>query len=164
MLIMAFGVADDFNPRSPHGERQAVLIASTCCLVFQPTLPARGATEMEQEYIYDANDFNPRSPHGERPVPRHVRVSAVLISTHAPRTGSDGASRINSSKVSAFQPTLPARGATERVVVRAAKPMPFQPTLPARGATPRPGGDEGRREISTHAPRTGSDALLKISL
>ena len=110
MLIMAFGVADDFNPRSPHGERQAVLIASTCCLVFQPTLPARGATEMEQEYIYDANDFNPRSPHGERPVPRHVRVSAVLISTHAPRTGSDGACSSTGGETNAISTHAPRTG------------------------------------------------------
>ena len=34
----------DFNPRSPHGERQYVRIAGDVPIGFQPTLPARGAT------------------------------------------------------------------------------------------------------------------------
>ena len=36
----------------------------------------------------------------------------------------------------------------------------FQPTLPARGATGWCWHDFRRKEISTHAPRTGSDCLL----
>ena len=35
----------------------------------------------------------------------------------------------------------------------------FQPTLPARGATPRDATHLHQHHISTHAPRTGSDAL-----
>ena len=34
----------DFNPRSPHGERLAMLWTSVDGGQFQPTLPARGAT------------------------------------------------------------------------------------------------------------------------
>ena len=44
MLIMAFGVADDFNPRSPHGERRQDAQQRMTAGAFQPTLPARGAT------------------------------------------------------------------------------------------------------------------------
>ena len=59
---------DDFNPRSPHGER--------------PVRP--------HVYRQGVGDFNPRSPHGER----HAYLSRLLnltpISIHAPRTGSDG--------------------------------------------------------------------------
>ena len=100
-----------FNPRSPHGERRCrcknvlrrnfisthaprtgsdvAIRASMANLdLFQPTLPARGATFSEEEaaaYIIfqptlpargatrtgcagvcDAGHFNPRSPHGER--------------------------------------------------------------------------------------------------
>ena len=36
----------------------------------------------------------------------------------------------------------------------------FQPTLPARGATHRAVGDARLIHISTHAPRTGSDAVF----
>ena len=148
-------------------------------MVFQPTLPARGATL-----------------DGVRHQPYHY------ISTHAPRTGSDAIVTPAAAAQYQFQPTLPARGATSfRQPLRDGKPFQptlpargatgfadsifgvfqFQPTLPARGATttdfipftaenhfnPRsPHGErqQGRRcrsrhsDISTHAPRTGSDA------
>ena len=58
---------DDFNPRSPHGERQV-------------NLPTRLACK---------GNFNPRSPHGERPLSRFKSSGYIDISIHAPRTGSD---------------------------------------------------------------------------
>ena len=101
------------------------------------------------------------------------------ISTHAPRTGSDDKAKTVFSPENLFQPTLPARGATIPVHAVIFDKI-FQPTLPARGATsgrgrgdppaghfnPRsPHGERRHREthrqhhkeISTHAPRTGSD-------
>ena len=36
-------------------------------LVFQSTLPARGATEADDFQVPYFEHFNPRSPHGERP-------------------------------------------------------------------------------------------------
>ena len=123
----------NFNPRSPHGERPAQ----------HPDSPARG-------------HFNPRSPHGERPEKPPAAHQPPEISTHAPRTGSDGrrerpktatkkisthAPRTGSDVVrltpfsaDKFQPTLPARGATA-FCSAAALGAAFQPTLPARGAT-----------------------------
>ena len=58
-------------------------------VIFQPTLPARGATTGKLELHFD------------KP-----------ISTHAPRTGSDSAAVKPNSYAAKFQPTLPARGAT----------------------------------------------------
>ena len=58
-----------------------------------------------------------------------------MISTHAPRTGSDATVSGMTAEEFKFQPTLPARGATDvslQVVVYSGL---FQPTLPARGAT-----------------------------
>ena len=100
---------------------------------FQPTLPVRGATE-----AFSCEDINP------------------IISTHAPRAGSDGRSfhsGINSSNFNprspcgerlfpvprpfitiVFQPTLPVRGAT-RNKYQPKDYILFQPTLPVRGAT-----------------------------
>ena len=79
---------NDFNPRSPHGERpvlapdhnkhftfQSTLPArgATICWrklspakSFQSTLPARGATRTHLPTVIFPEDFNPRSPHGER--------------------------------------------------------------------------------------------------
>ena len=55
-----------------------------------------------------------------------------------------------------FQPSLPARGATdENCDVRAA--AIFQPSLPARGATAEKIQKMAERGISTLAPREGSD-------
>ena len=102
----------DFNPRSPHGER----------------LPIARCARSRSVY------FNPRSPHGERPVVGVADGVAAVISTHAPRTGSDARRRPREIAVDKFQPTLPARGATITTAVRAT-PAIFQPTLPARGAT-----------------------------
>ena len=79
-------------------------------------------------------NFNPRSPHGER------------------RNAVGGG-----KECLKFQPTLPARGATMADEWKAWAEE-FQPTLPARGATPFT--DCIKRyytNISTHAPRTGSD-------
>ena len=103
--------AADFNPRSPHGERRISFAGSPQRHLFQPTLPARGATTVN-ERIYDVqqdfnprsphgerrrqewtylrrNDFNPRSPHGERQQIASGVHKHAHISTHAPRTGSD---------------------------------------------------------------------------
>ena len=81
--------------------------------------------------------FNPRSPHGERLLLSGRIALLDLISTHAPRTGSDKMRHTSAARLHLFQPTLPARGAT----------------LPAIGETVV-------ITISTHAPRTGSDAFL----
>ena len=124
---------DNFNPRSPHGERRV-----------------RGCTTSPKIY------FNPRSPHGERRAGNHqkqaekafqstlpargatcgstVTVEAVLISIHAPRTGSDRSASLSATSTCAFQSTLPARGATPSFISPCVV-KGFQSTLPARGAT-----------------------------
>ena len=65
-LCTPHGEEGNFNPRSPHGERQ-------------------GAVRAAAEWRY----FNPRSPHGERPDWYAMMRPARMISIHAPRTGSD---------------------------------------------------------------------------
>ena len=146
----------DFNPRSPHGERHDNHVVSCQHCQFQPTLPARGATVLTNISVKTGEDFNPRSPHGERLVSysahsfaistfqptlpargataRFINRHAVrLISTHAPRTGSDK--------------LLPSPSHCRNISTHA----------------PRTGSDCKRAvhcqhgSISTHAPRTGSD-------
>ena len=102
--------ASNFNPRSPHGERpdgdaQAPprkISTHAPRTGSDPGTP--GGTE-EQKY------FNPRSPHGER----RRRVQRLPFrqnfnprSPHGERQAKRGESRGRH----AFQPTLPARGAT----------------------------------------------------
>ena len=125
--------------------------------VFQPTLPARGATLL----AFDMETTRLISTHAPRTGSDRKILSATcgcIISTHAPRTGSDGAlygggrnrgyfnprsphgerpgSEQNKQWLKEFQPTLPARGATQSRRRRPAVSR-FQPTLPARGATYR---------------------------
>ena len=144
-----------FNPRSPHGERLCFSSAS-------------------KRSFY----FNPRSPHGERLLRVGVVRKGDGISTHAPRTGSDRPTSSGQGKPARFQPTLPARGATDwrgrhrrcgafqptlpargATFSNGATPsgVLFQPTLPARGATRCTTRTSTLWRISTHAPRTGSD-------
>ena len=123
-----------FNPRSPHGERHPQTLMDFTPVPFQSTLPARGATNGISRYSMP-----------------------LLISIHAPRTGSDGTDAASVAQDCHFNPrsphgerlggppaqphqdgqfqsTLPARGATDREQERA-KTLIFQSTLPARGAT-----------------------------
>ena len=127
-----------FNPRSPHGERRPRLLSSRISKIFQSTLPARGAT---LKVLMEANMntyFNPRSPHGERLEYCQNDVIGLLISIHAPRTGSDG--------------ERSARTTADQISIHA----------------PRTGSDDsaGRvpifSSISIHAPRTGSDLVLAL--
>ena len=131
------------------------------CL-FQPTLPARGATCCLMASC----------------------VPAFAISTHAPRTGSDVA-RTAGGGGNLFQPTLPARGATIAASLIFALSMisthaprtGSDPTSAERSSARRnfnPRSPHGERHghvavrlrlkrISTHAPRTGSDSRSSAS-
>ena len=123
----------NFNPRSPHGERHRVYLLANAKCRFQPTLPARGATQNDRrsKNWSAISTHAPRTGSDDMPLEFHADLS---ISTHAPRTGSDITSK----------GTMPSQN-------------PFQPTLPARGATISAEITRKQAEISTHAPRTGSD-------
>ena len=150
------GRAHHFNPRSPHGERPMPLLMAAPMLLFQSTLPARGATWYWYRCTNKGCNFNPRSPHGERRALENDSGALLLFQSTLPARGAT-VQRSLCCNVQPFQSTLPARGAT-RTLVPSNTISPFQSTLPARGATQSkmrtaPGADE----ISIHAPRTGSD-------
>ena len=155
-MIQATVVAH-FNPRSPHGERRN-----------------NGGL-----YCFFCTDFNPRSPHGERRLSTEIMHGDKTISIHAPRTGSDEGALKPGSLVKQFQSTLPARGATSTVSATAHASTHFNPRSP-HGERPvhrcrflpqihfNPRSPHGERlipesherrikNISIHAPRTGSD-------
>ena len=107
-------------------------------MLFQSTLPVRGATFCRASIWLLSPHFNPRSPCGERP-----NLAPFLSSSFV------------------FQSTLPVRGATIiRCVVNLHR-LRFQSTLPVRGATCRLYRDAQRFAISIHAPRAGSDTQLR---
>ena len=97
----------DFNPRSPHGERRVVDTLKLQAGIFQPTLPARGAT------LY----FAP--------------ISVISgISTHAPRTGSDAAVPIPANVVSPISTHAPRTGSDFRPNLYPRAPLYFNPRSP----------------------------------
>ena len=107
-------------------------------MIFQSTLPARGATAGQGSGRGGLCYFNPRSPQGERPVCRLWGASACL-----------------------FQSTLPARGAT---IYDAAGSLVRYISIHA----PRKGSDSIFLKvyvlpfISIHAPRKGSDCSHRL--
>ena len=103
--------AYNFNPRSPHGERQNAAKTSVRKVKFQSTLPARGATN----YYADL-------------------LSTSVISIHAPRTGSDQISALTGIVQKDFNPRSP-HGERHKLARRENAHWVFQSTLPARGAT-----------------------------
>ena len=112
LLGNGHGQAEDFNPLSPHGERQKMRqkcrkgfpFQSTLpawgetgrstetrpALLFQSTLPAWGETYYALRIMSTLFYFNPLSPHGERPGEQRLYATLRKISIHSPRMGRDG--------------------------------------------------------------------------
>ena len=134
----------DFNPRSPHGERRN---------------PARHKRR--------AGHFNPRSPHGERQQSIQRYEQSWKFQSTLPARGATGLPRDYQFREAAFQSTLPARGATH-----SARKNRRKNSISIHA--PRTGSDQRCRAvrkvgylISIHAPRTGSDhggGVLLVSL
>ena len=82
-------LADNFNPRSPHGERPALSSRANICFLFQSTLPARGATSFTRCTIPPLELFQSTLPARGATRLRIPAAGNVRISIHAPRTGSD---------------------------------------------------------------------------
>ena len=149
---------EDFNPRSPCGERPdrksaghrppAIsihaprvgsdylgLVATDENFRFQSTLPVWGATGNNIAGASDARDFNPRSPCGERP------VIAVLIVF----------GKMN------FNPRSPCGERRCEPLDAAAGDADFNPRSPCGERPNLCPRCAGRISISIHAPRVGSD-------
>ena len=177
---------DDFNPRSPHGERPTVVGALPIWRAFQSTLPARGATDTTLCILMASNThFNPRSPHGERPIHemRHTYISIIfqstlpargatvtfapcaradLISIHAPRTGSDLVAilRERGDLISIHAPRTGSDNRRRRAYDR--RKRYFNPRSPHGERQHSIYGARVFGDISIHAPRTGSDVVVRI--
>ena len=163
----------DFNPRSPHGERRLAGAGIANFGTFQPTLPARGATDgfrhdrrgvqisthaprtgSDGLLLGDGNaerNFNPRSPHGERhPKWIHFPVSSA-ISTHAPRTGSDAQIADGSITDANFNPRSPHGERHDAYGAGVARQSNFNPRSP-HGE--RPGGTRTYKSGRDFNPRS----------
>ena len=147
----------NFNPRSPHGERQERKAERAEHRAISIHAPRTGSDNPERGIRRSRIDFNPRSPHGER-LRADRLASALSISIHAPRTGSDRWHCWQWQKTKNFNPRSP-HG--ERHVGRQRYTAENAISIHA----PRTGSDAyavympKKGLISIHAPRTGSDVF-----
>ena len=111
-LFAKCAIGQDFNPRSPCGERPGCAPTAFFC----------------------ARNFNPRSPCGERRLFGNSDDLHYTISIHAPRAGSDAALRGSGCVHQYFNPRSPC-GERHEHRGRSAGEVRFQSTLPMRGAT-----------------------------
>ncbi len=167
-----------FNPRSPHGERQcstsliswAVIFQSTlpargatncfcnrpCINAFQSTLPARGATHRRATRRCCSRYFNPRSPHGERRGQQRHEPPDADFNPRSPHGERRDLLHCRREPTGHFNPRSP-HGERRKAENGHEKRRKFQSTLPARGATFKGALAGIGSGISIHAPRTGSD-------
>ena len=133
---------DNFNPRSPCGERPAPQSTDDMDEIFQSTLPVRGATlahliplAMPRISIHapraGSDPYNAVHIQSLMPISIHAPRAGSdrdyksgdntkRISIHAPRAGSDGGYIPQRRQFFLFQSTLPVRGATvkTRIIIR----------------------------------------------
>ena len=150
-------------------------------LLFQSTLPARGATPGGSSWSCWPSYFNPRSPRGERQIslarvrtaptfqstlPARGATGVVIlvqvdvgISIHAPREGSDRAHHRLRRAESNFNPRSP-RGERPRSRMMGYPWTLFQSTLPARGATRGATGRPPIGEFQSTLPARGATSPL----
>ena len=89
MGYMVTHTQEDFNPRSPHGERPRGRVRALPHFRISIHAPRTGSDYFTASHCPLCNYFNPRSPHGERRNQKNQNITP-----------------------SGFQSTLPARGAT----------------------------------------------------
>ena len=104
-----------FQPSLPARGATYIYRGDVFLVLFQPSLPARGATGAGGYNGLAGRDFNPRSPRGERHDENGLIDSYRVISTLAPREGSDRKSGRIKGRAWDFNPRSP-RG--ERLVLR----------------------------------------------
>ena len=125
--------SEDFNPLSPHGERQTLIHKGFSAKKFQSTLPTRGETFTLQLPDH-SQKISIHSPHTGRDEKNQKKVLTAAISIHSPHTGRDRPLSLGKWSGCIFQSTLPTRGETPSCVATA---WPIQ--------------------ISIHSPHTGRD-------
>ena len=80
-----------FYPRSPRGERPAILAIDKARETISIHAPREGSDRAKRSWLSPTTNFYPRSPRGERPNYLSLILAMQNISIHAPREGSDQA-------------------------------------------------------------------------
>ena len=126
-------VVSNFNPRSPCGERPSRGLFHFRYSEFQPTLPVRGATAIVANPLLP-DIISTHAPRAGSDDFIHCIYLPYPISTHAPRAGSDKKALFGVHADRDFNPRSPCGERPCTCCMRRCR-RTFQPTLPVRGAT-----------------------------
>ena len=173
-----------FNPRSPCGERPSISARLKSSLMFQPTLPLRGATVIASSACpkrlvsthaplagSDApmrlvaafqHCFNPRSPCGERPERARIRGGNTGFNPRSP-CGERPRSGSYLVAASEFQPTLPLRGATRAPVGRFVSICCFNPRSPCGERHDKDTEEDGTPKFQPTLPLRGATRSPRVA-
>ena len=176
--------AHDFNPRSPHGERPGKLLTAMIYTLRISIHAPRTGSDIGSSKPSISSVISIHAPRTGSDESYETKHEAKHISIHAPRTGSDqiasgvhqhthisihaprtGSDRTGNRFIrwnAKFQSTLPARGATMTENASGMELNDFNPRSPHGERPWRCWEKEPTREISIHAPRTGSDCTIPV--
>mgnify|MGYP006912884783 CR=1 FL=1 len=114
MVASPILTAGSFNPRSPRGERRVAVVCLPEMRRVSIHAPRAGSDPPLLRSHARLPSFNPRSPRGER---RSVETRKSPDGGFNPRSprGERRVGEVMTKQPSAFQSTLPARGATPPV-------------------------------------------------
>jgi len=149
-------LVQDFNPRSPCGERRGQYGNRGKGENISIHAPHAGSGVFCKTARFSDTDFNPRSPCGERPMEKTNQTTICAISIHAPHAGSGMSLNVLSHRsASYFNPRSPCgeRPSNWRSTTGSTE---FQSTLPMRGAACIIPSAYIHHIISIHAPHAGS--------
>ena len=118
-----------FNPRSPHGERLLTDRGKVVRKLFQSTLPARGATITRLTMTFWQRSFQSTLPARGATRKETTTIEQLIISIHAPRTGSDTA-RIQIKKGASISIHAPRTGSDDGRVLDFGRADDFNPRSP----------------------------------
>ena len=135
--ILLRSPCQNFNPRSPHGERR------------------RRSTNKRGQFIISTHA--PRTG-SDREI--NLGKFTTLISTHAPRTGSDDRKVTFDAENLRISTHAPRTGSDPMLGKHPLEVAHFNPRSPHGERRRWWSQRRSRPEISTHAPRTGSDLSL----
>ena len=120
----------------------------------------RGATALGRGQYRTTGCFNSRSPSGERRFGSQADAGAQKFQHTLPVRGVTLSRYAPLSVEMRFNTRSPSGERHRRTDVQCLSSRTFQLTLPERGATEGGGGTTAPRNVSTHAPRAGSDPRI----
>ena len=124
----------DFNPRSPWGERRRRCPAAWPPAAISIHAPRGGSDSPSAAGNVKGRYFNPRSPWGERPLDESLSPQNINFNPRSP-WGERHYRPGQAKEQKPFQSTLPVGGATSQSFFRCSIGSIFQSTLPVGGAT-----------------------------